>query len=176
MGRSRGAFFGSGSSSGVPSEAAANTRCCREGMALARLCNSDTRDECMAGFLTFCDGMVFTQGIVFEIAYAAGLRDVNSRRFLIANAGAICRATRGKHLIMSSGARSEMELRGPQDIINLGILFDIPQEHSHNAVKKVAGEAVAHGNIRSQTYKGIVRVEKLEKEETGAEQVEEMEL
>lgn len=45
---------------------------------------------------------------MFEIGYAAALRDVNSRRFLIANAGAICRATGGKHLIMSSGARTDM--------------------------------------------------------------------
>lgn len=46
--------------------------------------------------------------MTFEVTYAAGLRDVDSRRFLVSNAGSICRATGGKHLIMSSGARNVM--------------------------------------------------------------------
>lgn len=66
------------------------------------------------------------------------------------------------------------ELRGPHDVMNLGILFDIPQEHSHNAVKKVPEEAVAHGRTRAQTHKGIVRVEKIETEEA-AQQLQKME-
>lgn len=57
------------------------------------------------------------------------------------------------------------ELRGPHDVMNLGILFDIPQEHSRHAVTSVAEETVAHGDTRARAFKGIVRVEDLEESE-----------
>lgn len=58
------------------------------------------------------------------------------------------------------------ELRGPHDVINLGILFDVPQEHAQSAVSTNSAAAVAHGDIRARVHKGIVRVEKVEQGKT----------
>ncbi len=66
------------------------------------------------------------RGVMFEICYACCLRDETSRRMLFSNAAALARATRGKNIIISSGARTAFELRSPYDAINLSTLFGLP--------------------------------------------------
>lgn len=60
-------------------------------------------------------------------------------------------------------------------MINLGILFDIPQEHSRHAVTSIAEEIVAHGDTRARAFKGIVRVENLEESEADQPSLQAME-
>ena len=43
-------------------------------------------------------------------------------------------------------------------MINLGTVFDLPYESSRLAVTKWSQEAVSHGDIRTNTHKGIVRI------------------
>lgn len=62
---------------------------------------------CTEQFLFLTSG-TSVQGVLFEISYALGLRDAASRKFLVSNAGTLCRATGGKHVLLSSGARSPM--------------------------------------------------------------------
>ncbi len=50
------------------------------------------------------------------------------------------------------------ELRGPHDTINLGMIFDLPYESGRNSVMTLPQQVVAHGDVRANTYKGIVRV------------------
>lgn len=50
------------------------------------------------------------------------------------------------------------ELRAPLDVINLGIVFGIPQQFSRDLVIKNGQAAVTHGDIRARTHKGIIRV------------------
>ncbi len=45
------------------------------------------------------------RGVFFEICYAPALREPSARRNLFANAQALVRATRGRNIIVSSGAR-----------------------------------------------------------------------
>jgi hypothetical protein len=49
------------------------------------------------------------------------------------------------------------EIRGPHDVVNLGRLFGLSSEHSRNGVMRTSEEVVSHGDIRSRTYKGILR-------------------
>ena len=70
------------------------------------------------------------RGVMFEISYACCLRDETSRRLLFSNATALARATRGRNIIISSGARTAFELRGPYDVINLSTLFGLPESHA----------------------------------------------
>eukprot|EP00891_Asterochloris_glomerata_P008566 jgi/Astpho2/8566/Aster-05600 len=67
------------------------------------------------------------RGIHFEVLVAPTLRDESGRRFAFANAAALTRGTRGKGVILSSGARQAFELRGPYDVANLGTLFGLTQ-------------------------------------------------
>ena len=66
------------------------------------------------------------RGVMLEISYACCLRDETSRQLLFSNAAALARATRGKNIILSSGARSAFELRSPYDAMNLATLFGLP--------------------------------------------------
>jgi ribonuclease P/MRP protein subunit RPP1 len=46
-----------------------------------------------------------SRGVFFEVCYAPALREPSARRHLFANAQALVRATRGRNIIVSSGAR-----------------------------------------------------------------------
>ena len=67
-------------------------------------------------------------GPVLQICYAPALREKTARRNFFANALALARATRGKGIIISSGARSALELRGPYDVINMATLFGLSEQ------------------------------------------------
>lgn len=43
---------------------------------------------------------------------------------------ALTRATRGKGIIISSGAREAFELRGAYDVINIGVLFGLSEQQA----------------------------------------------
>ena len=63
-----------------------------------------------------------------QICYAPALREETARRNIFTNALALTRATRGKGIIISSGARSAFELRGPYDVINMATLFGLSEQ------------------------------------------------
>ena len=68
------------------------------------------------------------RGVHLEVLYAAALRDPMSRRHLFSNAQALTRLLRGRGIVLSSGARVAMELRGPYDVINIGTTFGLTQQ------------------------------------------------
>ncbi|KAJ1972488.1 RNA-binding RNA processing protein rpp1 [Dimargaris verticillata] len=74
------------------------------------------------------------RGIYFEICYSAAMKDNVSRRNLISNAMSLCRATRGRNIIISSEARRPLEVRSPYDIVNLGTLFSLNQDRAKHAL------------------------------------------
>lgn len=49
------------------------------------------------------------------------------------------------------------QLRGPHDVINLGSVFGMDGERSRQAVCGTSEAAVAHGDVRRNTHKGIIR-------------------
>lgn len=42
---------------------------------------------------------------------------------------------------------------------NLGLVFDIQLDLSRNAIGRLAGDTVSHGDVRARVHKGIVRIE-----------------
>ncbi|PRW21018.1 ribonuclease P complex subunit [Chlorella sorokiniana] len=78
------------------------------------------------------------RGLHFEICFAPALREAGARRQLFANALALARETRGRGLVISSGARSYMELRGPLDVINLATLSSSRPSTMGNRVARLA--------------------------------------
>jgi ribonuclease P/MRP protein subunit RPP1 len=50
---------------------------------------------------------------------ARACADAAARRNVIANALAVVRVTKGRNLLLSSGATKALELRGPYDAANL---------------------------------------------------------
>eukprot|EP00887_Chlorella_sp_A99_P007150 scaffold2.g7150.t1 len=95
------------------------------------------------------------RGLHFEIAVAPALRDAAARRQLFANALALCRETRGRSVVLTSGARSYMELCGPYDMANLGTLLGMSQQQAAAAVGRNAETVLAHAAQR-RAWRGVL--------------------
>ncbi|KAL3147192.1 hypothetical protein ABBQ32_002693 [Trebouxia sp. C0010 RCD-2024] len=99
--------------------------------------------------------LALKRGLFFEICYAPALREETARRNLFANALALARATGGKGIIISSGARSAFELRGPYDVINMATLFGLSEQDAKAALTTNCEAVLAHAQSR-QAYRGTV--------------------
>lgn len=86
-----------------------------------------------------------SKGLTFEIDFGCTLRDVTMRRYVIQNAASLLAFTRGKHVIMTSGAKEVTELRAPFDLINFGKVLGAStgQDVVGNAVLDVLRRAAA---------------------------------
>lgn len=113
------------------------------------------------------------RGMHFEICVAPALRDAGQRRQLFANALALCRETRGRGVVVSSGARSYMELRGPLDVANLATLFGLTPQQAAAAVSSAPAAVVARAAAR-RAYRGTLTLRVRSLEEAAAAQQAEM--
>eukprot|EP00124_Ichthyophonus_hoferi_P002580 Ihof_evm12s180 gene=Ihof_evmTU12s180 len=89
-------------------------------------------------------GQAIERGIHFEICYSAALKDSTARRYLISNTHHIIRATKGQNIIISSDAAAALDLRGPYDIINLAMLFTLPQAEGRKALSSNPRSVIMH--------------------------------
>uniref|UniRef100_A0A8C1BIV5 Ribonuclease P protein subunit p30 n=1 Tax=Cyprinus carpio carpio TaxID=630221 RepID=A0A8C1BIV5_CYPCA len=85
------------------------------------------------------------RGVFFETCYAAAIRDTTMRRYTIANAISLMEVCKGKPL----------ELRGPYDIANLGLLFSLSEGDAKAAVSTNCRSVLLHGETRA-TASGVV--------------------
>ncbi len=101
------------------------------------------------------------RGVFFEILYAPLLRELGSRRQMFANAQSLSRETRGRGIILSSGARTAIELRGPYDVVNLATFLGLSEAQAHAAVGKNPAAVVEHAKKR-KAFRGtlVIRVRK----------------
>ncbi|XP_068160993.1 ribonuclease P protein subunit p30 isoform X2 [Antennarius striatus] len=95
------------------------------------------------------------RGVVFELSYSAAIRDSTLRRYTLANANALVEACRGKNVIVSSAAEKPLELRGPNDITNLALLFGLCEGDAKAAVSSSCRSAVLHAETR-RTASGAI--------------------
>uniref|UniRef100_A0A1A7XEG8 Ribonuclease P protein subunit p30 n=1 Tax=Iconisemion striatum TaxID=60296 RepID=A0A1A7XEG8_9TELE len=103
------------------------------------------------------------RGVVFEISYAAAIRDSTMRRYTIANAMCLMESCKGKNVILSSSARKLWELRGPYDIANLGLLFGLSDRDAKESVSSTCRSVLLHAETRT-TASGIVHTMKIRQE------------
>ncbi|XP_042254128.1 ribonuclease P protein subunit p30 isoform X3 [Thunnus albacares] len=95
------------------------------------------------------------RGLVFEVSYAAAIRDSTMRRYTIANAVSLMESCRGKNVILSSAAEKALELRGPYDVTNLGLLFGLSDGDAKEAVSSRCRSVILHAETR-KTASGVV--------------------
>lgn len=95
------------------------------------------------------------RGVFFEISYVAAIRDSTMRRYTIANAISLIEACKGKNIIISSGAEKPLEMRGPYDIANLGLVFSLSEGDAKSAVSTNCRSVLLHGETRA-TASGVV--------------------
>merc|ERR1711974_2236 len=65
------------------------------------------------------------RGIVFEISFASALRSNIARKNIFANATMIFHATAGRGIVLTSGALSVFDMRGPYEVINIGVVLGL---------------------------------------------------
>ena len=95
------------------------------------------------------------RGVQFEILYAPLIREPGSRRQIYANAQALARETRGRSIVLSSGARAAIELRGPYDVVNIATFLGLTESQAFAAVGKNAAAAIEHATKR-KAYRGTL--------------------
>uniref|UniRef100_A0A8C6TZ06 Uncharacterized protein n=1 Tax=Neogobius melanostomus TaxID=47308 RepID=A0A8C6TZ06_9GOBI len=96
------------------------------------------------------------RGVVFEVSYAASIRDATRRRYTLSNAMFHSDVCKGKSVIVSSAAVKALELRGPHDVMNLTQLFGLSDRDGRDAVTTNCRAALLHGESR-KTAGGIIR-------------------
>ncbi|XP_022782813.1 ribonuclease P protein subunit p30-like [Stylophora pistillata] len=96
------------------------------------------------------------RGVHFEIIYSTALRSPSERTTVLSIAMDLVFFTKGKNIIVSSGAEEELDFRGPYDIVNLGMLFKLKDEQSKAAVTKNCRAVLFHSEARKGTEKSII--------------------
>ncbi|XP_007251211.3 ribonuclease P protein subunit p30 [Astyanax mexicanus] len=99
------------------------------------------------------------RGVFFEISYSAGIRDPTMKKYTITNAVNLISVCKGKNVIVASGAEAPLNLRGPYDIANLGLIFGLSEGDSKAAVSTNCRSVVLHGETRG-TALGIIHTMK----------------
>jgi len=90
----------------------------------------------------------YKRGGVLEIEFAPALRDPNHRRQLVANVEVLLHCTRGRNLLLTSGARDAMELRSPSDIANFASVLGFRGGLANRCMSDVALKTLQRGAMR----------------------------
>ncbi|XP_075279528.1 ribonuclease P protein subunit p30 [Opisthocomus hoazin] len=113
--------------------------------------------------------MAIDRGIYFELLYTPAIKDSTMRRYTISNAISLMQICKGKNIVISSAAERPLELRGPYDVANLGLLFGLSESEAKAAVSTNCRATMLHGETRKSAC-GVVytlkKPRKVEEEET----------
>lgn len=88
------------------------------------------------------------RGVAFELVYSPAIKDSTMRRYTISNALNLMQICKGKNVIVSSAAERPLEIRGPYDVANLGLLFGLSESDAKAAVSTNCRAVLLHGETR----------------------------
>ncbi|KAF6111171.1 ribonuclease P/MRP subunit p30 [Phyllostomus discolor] len=100
------------------------------------------------------------RGVCFELVYSPAIKDSTMRRYTISNALSLMQVCKGKNVIISSAAERPLEIRGPYDIANLGLLFGLSESEAKAAVSTNCRAVLLHGETRKTAFGIISTVKK----------------
>ncbi|XP_041601138.1 ribonuclease P protein subunit p30 isoform X2 [Vulpes vulpes] len=100
------------------------------------------------------------RGVCFELVYSPAIKDSTMRRYTISNALNLMQVCKGKNVIISSAAERPLEIRGPYDVANLGLLFGLSESDAKAAVSTNCRAALLHGETRKTAFGIISTVKK----------------
>nr|KAF6425635.1 ribonuclease P/MRP subunit p30 [Molossus molossus] len=100
------------------------------------------------------------RGVGFELVYSPAIKDSTMRRYTISNALNLMQVCKGKNVIISSAAERPLEIRGPYDVANLGLLFGLSESDAKAAVSTNCRAALLHGETRKTAFGIISTVKK----------------
>ncbi|KAM5244009.1 ribonuclease P protein subunit p30 isoform 2-T2 [Hipposideros larvatus] len=100
------------------------------------------------------------RGVGFELVYSPAIKDSTMRRYTISNALNLMQVCKGKNVILSSAAERPLEIRGPYDVANLGLLFGLSESDAKAAVSTHCRAVLLHGETRKTAFGIISTVKK----------------
>jgi len=100
------------------------------------------------------------RGVGFELVYSPAIKDSTMRRYTISNALNLTQVCKGKNVILSSAAERPLEIRGPYDVANLGLLFGLSESDAKAAVSTNCRAVLLHGETRKTAFGIISTVKK----------------
>ena len=74
------------------------------------------------------------KNIYFELPYSPMIRDSTERRHVISQGHVYHSVGKSRNILVTSGARTPMELRAPGDVANLGFLLGLSENQGKDAV------------------------------------------
>lgn len=99
------------------------------------------------------------RGVQFEICYAqATMESPGARRNFISNCLGILRATRGRGLLVSSGAKGVLGVRAPADVINLMAVWGLGRERGMESLTVNPRGVVMNERIKRTSFRGVIDV------------------
>ncbi|CAK7265394.1 RNA-binding RNA processing protein rpp1 [Sporothrix epigloea] len=112
------------------------------------------------------------RGVHFEVCYGQALRAGDSstaadaknggaaraRALFVANLAGLVRATRGRGIVVSSGARSALDLRGPADVVNLLAVWGLAPDRGTEGMAALPRSIVANESLRRRGFRGVVDI------------------
>ncbi|CAK7240655.1 MAG: RNA-binding RNA processing protein rpp1 [Sporothrix thermara] len=113
------------------------------------------------------------RGVHFEVCYGQALRAGDStstgadaksgsaaraRALFIANLAGLVRATRGRGIVVSSGARAALDLRGPADVVNLLAVWGLAPDRGSEGMAALPRSIVANESLRRRGFRGVVDI------------------
>ncbi|XP_030424940.1 ribonuclease P protein subunit p30 isoform X1 [Gopherus evgoodei] len=99
------------------------------------------------------------RGVYFELLYTPAIKDSTMRRYTISNALSLMQICKRKNIIISSAAERPLELRGPYDVANLGLLFGLSESDAKAAISTNCRAVLLHGETRKTAF-GVVYTKK----------------
>ncbi|KAK3337283.1 RNase P subunit p30-domain-containing protein [Cercophora scortea] len=103
------------------------------------------------------------RGSRFEICYGQALgagaaADPRLRANFIGNVIGLLRATKGRGIVVSSGAKAALGLRAPADVVNLLAVWGLGTEKGSEALGAGARAVVVNEGIKRRGFRGVVDI------------------
>lgn len=99
-----------------------------------------------------------SRGLHFELSFAPCLRDPRSKRQFLHSAKLLLGATKGRNLLLTSGAAEPLQLRSPYDAINLALFLGLSPKQARMAVAEAPGKVLQHARQRQNSSAGRLPV------------------
>lgn len=99
-----------------------------------------------------------SRGVCFEINYTDAFTSQSGRMNTISSAQLVMEKTKGKNVLISSGARTDISLRGPYDVANMGLLFGMKEIQGRESVFTTGSLCIKHSDSRRNSNSMAVTV------------------
>lgn len=103
-------------------------------------------------------GLALQKGVCFEISYSKCFKSQTSKMSIISNSLHLVNVCKSKNIIISSSASGPLDLRSPEDVVNLSLLFGFKTDQAVASVRKNGHILMSHAGTRKNTGCGFVSI------------------